>query len=398
VPANPARNRPVRRLTTLVARALVGLVVLMTASVALAGAASADAVPGGKLFAGGNFLQAGTTTATRIAAWDGVNWSALVGPNGEGADGTVFAMTQYNGKLVVGGSFLEAGGEIVSGIATWNGIIWEPLVGSTGAIGVSILPLGFVSALSVYNGDLYVGGLFQRAGGIVVNNIARWNGSDWSAVTGPSGFGTDIGGSDIAPVFDLTAVDGQLVAAGEFTAAGGVPANSVAAWNGSVWSSLGQPIETVTILSATNHNGRLVVSRSYTEDNLRINDVAWRNAGQWSALGGPSARLDADVRDMTSYNGLLVVGGQFSQVGGLTVNNIMAWNGSAWSALSGPSGVGTDGPIFAVTAHWGFLTVGGLFDQAGGVAASNIARWNGSAWSAMPGGGVDGQVFELTST
>jgi hypothetical protein len=377
------------------ARALAGLTALVVATLGLAGPASADAVPGGKLFAGGNFTQAGATAATRVAAWNGVDWSALVGPDGEGADGTVFAMTMYNGKLVVGGSFLEAGGETVSGIATWNGTGWEPLVGSTGAIGVSILPLGFVSALAVYNGDLYVGGLFQRAGGVTVNNIARWNGSDWSAVTGPSGFGTNLGTSDIAPVFDMTTVDGQLVAAGEFTAAGGVAANSVAAWNGSTWSSLGQPVTGGTILAVTNFNGRLVASRSYAEDNVTVRDIAWRDNGVWSALGG---RLDGDVRDLTTHNGLLIAGGQFSEIGGLTVNSVAAWNGSAWSALSGPSGVGTDGSVFAVTSHWGFLAVGGLFGQAGGGAASNIAGWNGSTWSALPGGGTNGQVFELLST
>jgi hypothetical protein len=392
---NPARIRRARWLW----RAMIGLIALLIGTLGYASPASADATPGGKLFAGGNFTQAGPAAATRVAAWDGVNWSALVGPNGEGADGTVFAMTMYNGKLVVGGSFLEAGGAVVSGIATWNGAVWEPLVGSTGAIGVSILPLGFVSALAVYNGDLYVGGMFQRAGGIVVNNIARWNGSDWSAVTGPSGFGTNNGGSDIAPVFDMTTVGGRLVAAGEFTTAGGVAANSVAAWNGSTWSSLGQPVETLTILAVENFNGRLVASRSYAEDNVTVKDIAWRDNGVWSVLGGAGGgRVDFDVRDMAIFKGLLIAGGQFSQIGGLTVNGVAAWNGSAWSALSGPSGVGTDGAVFAVTAHWGFLTVGGLFNQAGGVAASNIARWNGAAWSALPGGGTDGQIFELLST
>jgi hypothetical protein len=386
-------------LVALVARALVVLTVLATGAVAFPGAASADAVPGGKLFAGGVFSQAGGTTATRIAAWNGVNWSALTGPNGEGADGLVSVMTMYQGELVVGGSFLEAGGEVVSGIATWDGTDWEPLVGSTGAIGVSILPIGFVNALAVYNGDLYVGGLFQRAGGVDVDNIARWNGTDWSPVTGPSGFGTALNGSDIAPVFDMTAVDGQLIVAGEFTTAGGVAANSIAAWNGTTWSSVGQPVEDLTVLAVENYNGTLVAGRAYSEDNISVNDVARRSNGQWAVLGGAlTGRLNGNVRDFTIYNGQLIAGGQFTDVGGVTVNRVMAWNGSTWSALSGPSGIGTSGDVFAVTTHWGFLTVGGFFSQAGGVAVSNIARWNGGAWSTLPGGGVNDVVFELLST
>jgi hypothetical protein len=392
-----------RRVPAVMARILVTLVVLVAGTAAFAGTASADARPGGKLFAGGTFTAAGGTAATNIAAWDGVNWSALAGPNGEGADSTVTAMTMYNGKLIVGGSFIEAGGEVVSGIASWDGTTWAPLIGSSGIPGVTVAPLGFVSALTVYNGDLYVGGMFPRAGGTTtVNNIARWNGSEWFAVTGPSGFGTENDGSVIAPVWDLTTVDGVLVAAGEFTSAGGVAVNSVAGWNGSTWSSLGQPLADVTVMAVTSYNGRLVASRSYTENNFNVDDIVWRNGGQWSVLGGdPQGRLDGSVRDLTNYSGMLVAGGFFTQVAGVTVNHVAAWNGSAWSGFTGPAGTGTNSTVYAVTLHQGFLIAGGLFSQAGGVNVSNIARWNGAAWSALPGGaspGVNDIVLSLLST
>ncbi|WP_132389483.1 hypothetical protein [Micromonospora sp. KC723] len=393
-------NGAARRLLRAVAQAVLGLIVVVAGTVVLPGSAAAsDAIPGGKLFAGGHFTQAGQTVATSIAAWNGVDWSALSGPNGEGADETVDAMTMYNGKLIAAGSFMEAGGVVVSGIASWNGTTWEPLVGSSGAIGVVVRPLGFVTSLAVYNGDLYVGGSFPRAGGVTVNNIARWNGSDWFALPGPAGVGTEYGGAVSAPVWDLTAVNGQLIVAGLFTTAGGVPANSVAAWNGSTWSSVDQPIQGATVLAVENYNGALVASRAYSENNFSVNDVAVRSNGQWSALGGqPGGRLNGDVRDFTVYNGLLVAGGQFTHVGGVVVNNVAVWNGSTWSALSGPSGVGTDDGVFAVTPHAGFLVVGGFFDNAGGQPASKIARWNGSAWSALPGGGVNDNVFSLLST
>jgi hypothetical protein len=393
-------DRRARRVVGTLARILATLMIMAMSVVAFGGpAAASDSVPGGKLFAGGFFTQAGGVTANSVAAWNGVDWSALTGANGEGADDQVMAMTMFRGKLVVAGAFLHAGGEVVSGIATWDGTRWEPLVGSSGAIGLAILPLGFASSLAVYNGDLYVGGRFPLAGGVRVNNLARWDGHDWSAVTGPSGFGTENGGTTSAPVWDMTMVDGQLIVAGEFTSAGGVAANSVAAWNGSTWSSVDQPLPGAIILAAESYNGRLVVTRTYSEDNLNVNDVVWRDGGRWSALGGtPAGRLDGNVRDFTLYNGLLIAGGQFTHVGGTTVNHVTAWNGSSWSALSGPAGVGVDGDVFAMTPHQGFLTIGGFFTRAGGQTVSNIARWNGSAWSALPGGGVNSTVFELTST
>lgn len=378
-------------MTRLVVPVLAALIVLVTGS-----AAHAEAGPGGKLFVGGTFGTAGATTATNIAAWDGVDWSALAGPNGEGADSTVSAMVIYDGKLVVGGSFIEAGGETVSGIAAWDGARWEPFVSPSGAVGVTVSPLGFVSALAVYDGDLYAAGMFPRAGGTVtVNNIARWNGTEWFALPGPSGaVGTGV-------VWDMTIVDGLLVAAGEFTSAGGVPANSIAAWNGSTWSSLDQPLPDVHIMALAVFQGRLVASRGYVENNFNIDDIVWRVGGQWSVLGGqPQGRLNGSVRDLTTYDGSLVAGGFFTQAAGVTVNHVARWDGASWSALSGPSGTGTDGTVYALAAHAGHLIAGGLFNQAGGVPASNIARWNGTAWSALPGSanGVDDIVLSMLST
>jgi hypothetical protein len=387
-------------ISRLLAPAVAALLVLAT----FPGAAHASgAQPGGKLFAGGSFTEAGGVTATSIAAWDGVDWAALEGPNGEGADSTVTAMTMYDGKLVVGGSFIEAGGEVVSGIASWDGTDWEPFIGSSGVPGVTVAPLGFVTALEVYNGDLYVGGAFPRAGGTTtVNNIVRWNGTDWSALADPGGVGTTTPGSSSAPVWDMTIVDGVLVVAGEFTMAGGVAVNSIAGWNGSSWSSLGQPIADLFIMAVTVYQGKLVATRGYVEDNFNINDVATRNAnGQWTVLGGdPQGRMNGSARDLTVYNNFLVVGGFFTQAAGVTVNHIAKWDGATWSGVSGPSGTGTDGIVYALTTHAGNLVAGGFFSQAGGVSVSNIAKWNGSAWSALAGGttGTNNTVLKLYST
>jgi len=48
----------------------------------------------------------GGTGANRIAAWNGISWSAL----GAGMDQDVYALTVYNGNLIAGGFFNTAGG------------------------------------------------------------------------------------------------------------------------------------------------------------------------------------------------------------------------------------------------------------------------------------------------
>ena len=82
------------------------------------------------------------------------------------------------------------------------------------------------------DGSLYAGGGFDTAGGITVNNIARWDGAQWHSL----GIGIEMGS-----VVEALAVgpDGSLYTGGSFTTAGGVPANHIARWDGSLWYSLG---------------------------------------------------------------------------------------------------------------------------------------------------------------
>jgi hypothetical protein len=88
---------------------------------------------------------------------------------------------------------------------------------------------GEVHALAVSGNDLYAGGLFSTAGGSAATNIAKWNGSIWSALG--SGMNGEVRG--------LAVSSGDLYAGGGFTAAGGGAANRVAKWNGNTWSGLG---------------------------------------------------------------------------------------------------------------------------------------------------------------
>jgi|GEM_PF-3854306 len=80
-----------------------------------------------------------------------------------------------------------------------------------------------VHALAVYDDGggpaLYAGGEFWEAGGVRVNGIARWDGREWSALSGPSGAGVN------GEVYALAVVDDgggpALYAGGSFTIAGG---------------------------------------------------------------------------------------------------------------------------------------------------------------------------------
>lgn len=345
-----------------------------------------------KLVAAGGFTSAGGVPSNSVALWNGTTWSSLPGAGGtNGVNGAISDLTVFDPDgsgpnspmLVAGGFFATAGGVACSNIAAWNGSVWLPIPGAGGTNGVSGGGFPRVLALTVYDDDgsgpnlpqLIVAGSFTSAGGIACNNIARWNGSAWSPLLGLNG--TNGANSEVSAlaVFDD---DGpgpnhpQLVAGGFFDSAGGVSCNSIARWNGSVWSRL---------LGAGGTNG---VAGS-------IGNSSWVQALTVYPNNQSGSHLPQ-----------LIVGGRFESAGGVACENVARWSGAAWSPLIGAGGSnGVDSDVFALTVfdNDGIgpsppeVIAGGWFFSAGSEGCLAIARWNGSAWLPLPGvNGTNGVI------
>src|SRR5205814_1316256 len=119
----------------------------------------------------------GGGAASYVEEWNGSSWSAL----GLGMDGCVGALAASGIDLFVGGWFTTAGGNPARSIARWDGSNWSAL--DTGISGPDDEEYygGSVSDLAVLGNDLYAGGKFTTAGRVSADNIAKWNGSSWSA-------------------------------------------------------------------------------------------------------------------------------------------------------------------------------------------------------------------------
>ena len=130
-------------------------------------------------------------------------------------------LTIFDGDLIVGGTFSSAGGVPVSRIARWDGTEWH-------ALGSGIRGSGaYVDVLAEYRGGLVVGGEFTLAGGLAVSNVARWDGRSWGSL----GSGTN----DAVQAFAI--YSGELQLGGEFTIAGGEVAVHWARWGSPCASS-----------------------------------------------------------------------------------------------------------------------------------------------------------------
>ena len=98
-------------------------------------------------------------------------------------------------------------------------------VGVQAASGVSAPD---IRAFVVYNGELIAAGSFSAADSQITNGIARWDGAAWQPLG--SGFNGTVNA--------LCVYNGALVAGGTFTSAGGQAASNVASWNGSAWAAI----------------------------------------------------------------------------------------------------------------------------------------------------------------
>src|SRR5207249_3904296 len=132
-----------------------------------------------------------------------------------------------------GGIFTNTGEISATNIAKWDGSSWSAL--GSGISGPSDYPYfgGSVSALAVSGSNLYAAGSFSSAGSNAATNIAKWDGHNWSAL-----------GSGVNASVSALAISGtDLYAGGEFMKAGGLTANRIARWDGSSWSAAGSGMD-----------------------------------------------------------------------------------------------------------------------------------------------------------
>jgi len=341
-------------------------------------AVQALTVYNGDLIAGGTFNLAGGVAASSIARWDGSSWHAL----GTGLNGAVTSLKVFQNNLIAGGTFTQAGSLVVNHIARWDGTSWHALAGGVNSA---------VDALTVFNNDLVVGGDFTTADGRTANRIARWDGVQWSS----------FGGGSVSSVNALTQFGfgaPRMIAAGSFQQSTNItqPANNIVAWDGLVLSTLGsgmnatvRALKTFTTGIGISQTSHLVAAGDFTmaggTSATRIADWSESTTGfpapAWSPLG---PGLNNSTLAIERFNSTTVAAGAFTATGNnaTTLNHIAQWNGTAWSQL----GTGLNGSCYALKVYNGALYAGGVFTTANGtVNTGGLARWNGTSWSAVHG-------------
>lgn len=269
-------------------------------------------------------------------------WLPLVGPGGQGLDNKVRALAVFDAgdgpMLYAGGDFQTVDGQRAPHLARWDGEQWKAV---PGIVGTGNEIDAYVLELTVWDDGtgpaLYVGGGFTTAAGLEVNHVARFDGESWSALVGPDGVGVD------GPVGAIHAHDSgsgeTLYFGGRFASAAGLPANTIARWDGRTWSA------------------------------LRGDDL-----------------LDERPVDLQSFEGHLYASHWYGSFDG---SGVQRWDGSTWTRVLGPS------QSFFTQEVWPLATwddgsgerlyAGGRFyiGEFDTDIASGFAWWDGQRWGGL---------------
>jgi hypothetical protein len=436
----------------------------------IVGTIYATASDGTNLYIGGSFNVAGNVVANNLARWDGQNWHAI-GEGDEngigGSDRYVQALTYYNGKLYVGGNFMKAGTVTANGLACWDGAQWNKL-GNDSINGVTrrlvyvydslpndtVYTGGFVYQLFAHNNKLYVGGWFHKAGDKTTEGLAAWDltNESWETLNGGLASNYEY---DQVHAYAFEAKDNDIYVGGKFNRAGGVPVKNVAKWDGTNWYAL-DSIDTFAVYDLEFDPSGTLYSAAFNASDPENKSCGIRkwNGTQWDSLPNPEGYMASFTR-IKFHNNSLFASGTLSTYNGYYLAAFAEWNGSEWKPILGlgnasneffPANVSClekvndrlylagsiskagdmfpgnvlewdvvqeswkllengdthqgiyNGTIETLLATKDTLFAGGSFTVAGGVYARNIAKWDGTRWEALGTpyeNGIRGQVFCL---
>ena len=273
----------------------------------------------------------------------------------------VYAVAVYQGDLYVGGRFDRAGGVAAKNIARWDGTSWHPVVNNIN---------GEVKVLTVYQGELIAGGSFTIIDGMMVGCVARWNGSSWGGLLqGMNG-----------PVLAFTVHEDALIIGGRFARAGGMSAvGNIASWDGAAWHRVGAGVA-LRVRALTVYGGDLIAAgERWAGHGTIVTNVTRFDGSDWLELGGG---VTGNVFALAAGGGKLFAGGAITAVGGVTANRLASWDGAEWQPV--PSGLNST--VWALASYRESVIVGGEFTAAGGAPGDRIASWDGNQWQPLSAG------------
>lgn len=316
-----------------------------------------------------------------------------------GANNSVFALAlQADGKLLLAGAFDRVSGVSRPGLAR---LMPDGSLDSSFAIGAGGNNAVYAIALQS-DGKVVVGGAFTQFSGQRRNGLTRLN-TDGSLDFGFDNLG--IGGGLVTRVSAL-AIDagGNIVAAGDFTEAGGIPRNRVARFksNGTLDAGFDPgagPDQAVNAMSL-GKDGSVFVAGAFgqVQGQARGGVARLMMSGALDPLFNPGAGTDAAINAVAvQADGRVIVAGGFTKAFGQSRAGVARLTAQGQLDPSFDVGSGIAGGFVPranalARTQDGSILVGGDFRQANGFNYAYVVRLHGEA-DATTGGGGDSAKF-----
>lgn len=312
-------------------------------------------------------------------------------------DGTVHSLLYDSDSdlLYAGGNFIDAAtDEVTSRIAVWDGLQWSSMgCGFQWDCDQENVPNPWqnpVLDIIKFQDTIYVCGAFSFSGDNELNNVAKWDGTQW--------LGVGNGLNDIARQFKI--INDQLYVVGRFTESPGYATLAgFAQWNGNGWedpTNLEPPDSTQpqSVSCIEEYQGEIYIGGNLTINGWESALIKW-DGNSWAEVSGHIFGFISVVEDLDVFQESLFVAGNYStEADGQWRNAVSAWNGISWDNLN--SGIryqenqNNPGHVREIVASEEGVFVVGTFAYAGDVAADHVAWWNGEHWC---GYGSDNLMF-----
>ena len=365
----------------------------LTSDVLGAGSIRAVLPSGMQFYVVGDFLRIGGQVRSRVARFnlDGTLDAEFTPP---GLDGIVRAAAlQSDGKLVVGGDFNAAGGVSTSRVARLN------LNGTLDPTFVGYNTNGVVNAVAVQSdGKILVGGSSTQIGGVPRAALARLNADGTPDLTYNAQLANGTLASSVSALVLLG--DGRLVVGGTFTTVAGVTRGNIAILTttgapDTTFAPVGAGFAGGAVNSlALDSSGKLLVGGAFTTFNgTARNRLARLNLdGTLDAalvIGtGPASTVNA-IQPLA--NGSFVIGGLFTTYNAISRSGLALIGSNGTVDPTFNPGVTANVSVLALALDSaGALVVGGDFTALGGLPRNRLGRVNAVT------GAVDGTLNPAT--
>ncbi|MDX2197476.1 MAG: hypothetical protein SF069_00720 [Phycisphaerae bacterium] len=305
-------------------------------------------------------IDGGTRGA--IARWDGEAWQTIGVTDGPGAGMLLVASAD---SLFINGSFQSVSGVTAARIARWDGISWHAM-GS----GLTSFHSG-VQDMTIHQGQLVIGGTFHDIGGNpLADKLARWDGSAWREMVPNTN----------SSIRTITPFGSQLFVAGSFNSL-----QNATALNAAFWEN-GQSQATVAGLTSSIRSivretpDELIISGTHTLSGpAKPFPVLTRVDGRWSWVGGATCEANTIVYALARLNGAIVAAGDFEEVNGQNLGDLLFFDGAEWR----PLGQRLLGTVLRLAIFDGQLIAAGNFQIDGGDGSGDMAVFDGLQWRGL---------------